>query len=130
MFRTVFALICLGALPYSAAAETFRCTLAHESFLDQANRFLLAGLRFQPVEATQAGYHGDANDLDSELDDQSLATIAAERALLLKGSLCFANARVTAPEEVADLALVRDSIESSLFSLDVLQTYRFRPQDY
>jgi uncharacterized protein (DUF885 family) len=132
VLRIVLPLLCLPAFQIAAAAPApFACKVsASEPFLEQANRFLLAGLRFQPVEATQAGYHGDANDLDSELDDQSLETIAAERALLLKGKLCFANARVTAPEEVADLALVRDNIESSLFSLDVLQTYRFRPQDY
>jgi uncharacterized protein (DUF885 family) len=130
VLRIVLPLLCLPGFQ-TAAAAPFACTVsANEPFLDQANRFLLAGLRFQPVEATQAGYHGDGNDLDSELDDQSLETIAAQRALLLKGRLCFAYARVTAPEEVADLALVRDNIESSLFSLDVLQTYRFRPQDY
>ena len=130
--RIVLPLVCLpGFQIASAAPAPFTCTVsANEPFLDQANRFLLAGLRFQPVEATQAGYHGDANELDSELDDQSLETIGAERALLLKGKLCFASTKVNAPEEVADLALVRDNIESSLFSLDVLQTYRFQPQDY
>ena len=130
MFRTVFALICLGALPYSAAAETFRCTLAHESFLDQANRFILAGLRFQPVEATQAGYHGDASHpLDNQLDDSSPATIAAEHALLLSGKQCFAATKANTPEDVADLALLRGNIESSLFELDVRQSYRYQPQD-
>jgi uncharacterized protein (DUF885 family) len=130
MFRTVFALICLGALPYSAGAETFRCTIAHESFLDQANRFILAGLRYQPVEATQAGYHGDASHpLDNQLDDSSPATIAAEHALWLSGKLCFAAAKANTPEDVADLALLRDNIESALFDMDVRQSYRYRPQD-
>src|SRR5271156_2894344 len=123
MFRTVFALICLGVLPYSAAAEPFRCTLAHESFLDQANRFILAGLRYQPVEATQAGYHGDSNHpLDDQLDDSSPATIAAEHALLISGKQCFAAAKANTPEDAADLALLRSNIESTLFQLDVLQS--------
>jgi uncharacterized protein (DUF885 family) len=131
--RTVLAVICLTALQSSAVAvaETFRCTVApHEPFLDQANRFVLAGLRYQPVEATQAGYHGDGNVLDTQLDDSSPATIAAERALFLSGKLCFAAAKAAAPEEVADLALLRNNIESTLFQLDVLQSYRHRPQDY
>jgi uncharacterized protein (DUF885 family) len=130
--RIVLPLLCFPGFQIAAAAPApFACTVsANEPFLDQANRFLLAGLRFQPVEATQAGYHGDGNSLDNELDDQSPETIAAERALFLKGKLCFANAKVTAPEDVADLALVRDNIESSLFSLNMLQPYRFRPQDY
>ena len=34
------------------------------------------------------------------------------------------------PEEGADLALLRDNIESTLFQIDVLQGYRYRPQDY
>jgi uncharacterized protein (DUF885 family) len=130
--RTLFALICLGSFQYSAAAADFRCTVAaHEPFLEQANRFILAGLRYQPVEATQAGYHGDANaSLDTELDDSSPATIAAERALLVSGKQCFAAANATAPEDVADLALLRSNIDATLFGLDVLRDYRYHPQDY
>src|ERR1700728_4111959 len=98
MFRTsriVLLSVCLSAFQCSAAAEVFRCTVApHEPFLDQANRFILAGLRYQPVEATQAGYHGGpGNPLDTQLDDASRATIAAERALAISGKVCFANAK-------------------------------------
>jgi uncharacterized protein (DUF885 family) len=135
MFRSVFALLFLASFQYSAAAavpETFHCNAAaHEPFLDQANRFILTTLRYQPVEATQAGYHGDPNaPLDNELDDSSPATIAAERALFIAGKLCFAAAKADTPEEGADLAILRDNIESTLFQLDVLQGYRYRPQDY
>jgi uncharacterized protein (DUF885 family) len=129
--RIVFALACLAMLPYSAAAAEFRCTIApHEPFLDQANRFVLAGLQYQPVEAAQAGYHGEANILDTELDDSSPEAIAAQRKLMLTGKLCFAGAKADSPEDVADLALLRDNIDSSLFALDVLESYRYRPQDY
>jgi uncharacterized protein (DUF885 family) len=131
MFRRFCALVCLAAFQYSAAAAGFRCTVAtHEPFLDQANRFILAGLSYQPVEATQAGYHGERNRLDTELDDASPATIAAQRALLVDGKQCFARVRASSPEDGADLALLRDSIEANLFALDVLQGYRYRPQDY
>jgi uncharacterized protein (DUF885 family) len=129
--RVLYVLACLAVLPYSAAAADFHCgTAQHEPFLDQANRFILAGLQYQPVEATQAGYHGDANILDTQLDDASPDTIAAQRKLMLTGKTCFAALKVTSPEDVADLALLRDNIESSLFALDVLQPYRYRPQDY
>ncbi len=134
MIRNIRALACIAliaaALP--SAAETFRCTAsANESSLDRANRFLLATLRFVPVEATQAGYHGDANTpLDAQLDDSSPATIAAQRALLAEGKACFANLKSSSQEEAADLALLRDSIESSIFQMDVLQGYRYHPQDY
>jgi hypothetical protein len=133
-FRSVLAFVCLSAFltTPAAMAEIFRCTAApHEPFLDQANRFVLASLRYQPVEATQAGYHGDANaPLDTQLDDSSPATLAAERGLYLSGRLCFAGARASTPEEVADLALLRDNIEATLFQLNVLQSFRYRPQDY
>ena len=131
MFRGFFALVCLVAFQYSAAAAGFRCTVAaDEPFLNQANRFILAGLSYEPVEATQAGYHGDGNRLDTELDDASPATIAAQRVLLVEGKQCFARVRASSPEDGADLVLLRDSIEANLFALDVLQGYRYRPQDY
>src|SRR5580658_3868085 len=86
--RTFFALASLALLHYSAAAADFHCDLAQpEPFLDQANRFILAGLQYQPVEATQSGYHGDANVLDNELDDFSPETIAAQRKLMLAGKI-------------------------------------------
>lgn len=129
--RIVLALICFGAFQYAAATE-FRCTVRpNEPFLDQANRFLLAGLRYQPVEATQVGYHGDSSaPLDTELDDSSPATIAAERALQINGQRCFAATKATTPNDVADLALLRSNIQYTLFELNVLQGYRYRPQDY
>jgi uncharacterized protein (DUF885 family) len=111
--------------------EGFPCTLsAQESLLDREQRFLLAGLEFQPVEASQAGYHGNANALDTQLDDASPATIAAQRALLLAGKACFATAKAPTPEDAADLTLIQSNIDSSLFQLDTLQPYRYRPQDY
>ena len=98
MLRSVFALLFLASFQYSAAAaspENFHCNAgAHEPFLDQANRFILTTLRYSPVEATQAGYHGDPSaPLDNQLDDSSRATIAAERALFIAGKLCFAAAK-------------------------------------
>jgi hypothetical protein len=76
---TVFALPLTALLPHGAAvaatseSDAFHCTAsANESLLDQANRFILATLRLAPVEATQAGYHGDAQtNLDTQLDDSS-----------------------------------------------------------
>ena len=126
---TAFASSAAG-IAYSP--EAFRCSVsAKESLLDQANRFILAGLRLSPVEATQAGYHGDANSpLDSELDDYSAATIAAQRALLEAGKQCFGQGKAGSPEDAADLALLKDYADSGLFQLDALQSYKYRPQDY
>lgn len=131
------ALFLGGLLSRDAAlAQThpvsFQCNaVAGEDFPDKANRFLLAGLRYQPVEATQAGYHGDAHaPLDAELDDSSPASVAAQRELLKNGETCFMHTKASSPEDSADLALLLDNIQSSLFQLDTLQGYKYRPQDY
>jgi hypothetical protein len=115
-----------------AQASVFPCTISPtESLIDQQMRFLLAGLVFQPVEAAQAGYHGDASHpIDSQLDHNDAASLAAQHALLLAGKACFAAAKAKTNEDAADLILTRDAIESSLYELDMLQSYRYRPQDY
>src|SRR5580698_6360040 len=120
--RIVLAPFLLAVLASSAAiaapsVEQFRCKAsANEPLLDQANRFMLAGLRLSPVEATQAGYHGDAAaPLDTELDSYSAAAIAAQRALLAAGRECWAAATVTSPEDAADLALLKDNADDGLF---------------
>src|SRR5271170_1191576 len=118
--RIALAALLLAATEHSVVAsplpESFRCALsADEPFLDQADRFILATLRFQPVEATQAGYHGDAQTpLDTQLDDASPATIAAQRALLVSGKACFATAKAETPEDAADLTLLQSNIDASL----------------
>jgi hypothetical protein len=50
--------------------------------------------------------------------------------LLVTGKQCFAAVKANSPEDAADLALLRDSIDSNLFALDTLQGYRYHPQDY
>jgi uncharacterized protein (DUF885 family) len=132
MLRVLFCCALLQASALAAVQRSFPCsTSSNEPFLDVANRFILDSLRFTPVEATQAGYHGDSQDpLDNQLDDSSPATIAAERAFYLSARNCFAQVKTEDPEEQADLALLRNNIESSLFELSVRQSYRYRPQDY
>ena len=131
----VAPLFCLIAVRSALAApqpDSFRCNVGTaESFSEKADRFLLATLLYAPVEATQAGYHGNPSaPLDNQLDDASPATLAAEHALLLRGKVCFAAVHVSDPEEQADLALIRDTIASALFLLDVRQPERYQPQQY
>jgi uncharacterized protein (DUF885 family) len=133
----IAVLILLAAWESSPAAALapslpFPCSVSpNEPQLEKANRFLLADLSYRPVDATQAGYHGNAqNLLDSELDDYSPASIATHRALLAAGQQCFAAAKANSPEDAADLDLLRDSIDWEIFALDQLQSYRFRPEQY
>ncbi len=134
MWAGVFAAVAPGVVaPGSvwAATASFSCAVsAKETATEGAYRFLLETLKFSPVEATQAGYHGDAQSpLDTQLDDSSPESLAAQRALLLRGRECFAGVKAGTPEEGADLELVKDAIESSLFQLDVLQGYKYHPQE-
>ena len=134
--RSALLLSCLSIVDAASAqphASSFACNLsANETFSEKANRFLLEGLKYQPVEATQAGYHGDAGaPLDSQLDDASPTTLAAQRSFLKSGEKnCFAAIKTKNPEDAADLTLLLDNIASSLFQLDFLQSYKYRPQDY
>jgi uncharacterized protein (DUF885 family) len=126
------ALLTVGSQAYAVpTSAAFPCKASpQESLLDQANRFLLSSLQFAPVEATQAGYHGNAaHPVDSQLDDSSPESLAAQRELLIAAQQCFAAAKAATPDEAADLALVRDSIASNLFQTDTIQSYRYRPQD-
>jgi uncharacterized protein (DUF885 family) len=130
-------LLSLAALAGTAHAfavpadSAFACKAsAHASVLDLGERFLLAQLQFSPVEATQAGYHGDAaHPLDALLDDNSEATRTAGHALLLTAKQCLASTQAATPDDAADLALIKDQIESALFQMDVIKSYRYRPQD-
>jgi uncharacterized protein (DUF885 family) len=135
---SLFLLLSLAALSGASPAiaaladSGFACKAsASETLLDQGDRFVLAELRFSPVEATQAGYHGDASHpLDSQLDDGGEETRAALHALFLAGKQCFEAAKANTPEDAADLALLKDHVDSALFQMDVLKSYRYRPQDY
>ena len=135
--RILFALLLAVAGTSSSAMAAspsgdFPCTLsAHESLLDQAQRFILAGLRLQPVEATQAGYHGDAKPRSTP-NSTTLARPPSPPSVpvYLAGKACFAAAKADSPEDAADLTLLRDHIDYDLFQLDTLQPYRYRPQDY
>jgi len=130
----IFLSAILGGVSICAAATPlpFVCdATAHESFTDKANRFLLQELTYSPVEATQAGYHGDAtNPLDDQLDDESIETRSAQKVLLTSGRECFSVLKPQAPEDAADLALLLSNIDQMLFEMETLQHFRYRPQDY
>jgi hypothetical protein len=131
------ALLLTGPSAFAAEAQSanaiggFACAKP-DAFLDTAQEFLLAQLALSPVEATQAGYHSHRGvSLDALLDDAAPQSIRAQHQLLEEAQRCFASfPKDLSPEDEADLALLRDSIDSSLFQLDVLQSYKYQPQGY
>lgn len=73
------------------AAGTVLPACEKTDFLADAQRFELAELALSPVSATQAGYHEhNGKSLDTELDDSSADSRAANRALLMSAKKCFA----------------------------------------
>jgi hypothetical protein len=122
----------LFLLAVAAVKGQFVCDVGSgETFLDKSQRFVLDQLALSPVEAGQTGYHQhNGVSLDTQLDDSSPQSIATERSLLLAGQECFAAISGLSAEDAADLALLRDNIESSLFQLDRVQSFRYQPQGY
>ena len=116
---------------YAAPSVIPTCDHAKGSFLDTAEQFELAQLALSPVSATQAGYHEhNGKSLDTQLDDSSAETIAQQRALLESAKTCFAGYKNLTAEDSADLALMNDSIAAGLYELDVMKSYRYRPEGY
>ncbi|MGE5322321.1 MAG: DUF885 family protein, partial [Actinomycetota bacterium] len=115
----------------SAQTITFQCGAKNEPFLDKANRLVLAQLALTPVEANQIGLHEyEGKSLDDQLDDFSPAALGQARALLKAGRSCFDTYKNLAPEDNADLIVLRDSIDAQLFQLDRMQAYKYQPQIY
>ena len=115
----------------SAQTITFQCGAKDEPFLDKANRLVLAQLALTPVEANQIGLHEyEGKSLDDQLDDFSPAALAQAGALLKAGRSCFDSYKNLAPEDNADLIVLRDSIDGQLFQLNRVQAYKYQPQIY
>jgi len=131
------ALLCAAQPAQSASAAhasqavTFECGAKSEAFLDKANRLVLAELALQPVEANQIGLHEyQGKSLDDQLDDYSSAGVAAARELLTAGRACFNGYKNLPPEDNADLIVLRDGLDSTLFQLERIQAYKYQPQIY
>ncbi|HEX5432795.1 MAG TPA: DUF885 family protein, partial [Candidatus Angelobacter sp.] len=130
MFSRFFCLLVLTA-SLSAQTITFQCGAKDEPFLDKANRLVLAQLALTPVEANQIGLHQyEGKSLDDQLDDYSPAALDEARALLKAGRSCFDSYKSLAPEDNADLTVLRDFIDGQLFQLNRVQTYKYQPQIY
>ena len=116
---------------HTSQAVTFECGEKSESFLDKANRLVLAQLALQPVEANQIGLHEyQGKSLDDQLDDYSPAGVAAAREVLTAGRTCFGGYKNLSPEDNADLIVLRDGVDSTLFQLERVQAYKYQPQIY
>ena len=121
----MLASLLLAALPLVAAP-----LCGSGNFLDTAEHFALASLALNPVEAGQTGYHvHEGTSLDTQLDDLSPASIAAQEKLFRDAKQCFARFTSLSGEDAADLASLENTIDANLYDLDTVQSYHHRPQD-
>ena len=95
--------------------------------------FVFTMLAFSPVAAAAQGYHAhQGKDLDTALDDVSIASVDARRSYLsaFHQRLALLEPEQLAPEERADYEIIQGVIASQLFDLDIEQTWRHNPTVY
>ncbi|HUS07527.1 MAG TPA: DUF885 domain-containing protein, partial [Bryobacteraceae bacterium] len=105
-----------------------------EPFSQLAEQFVYTSLSFSPVAATQVGYHTHNNvNLDSELDDYSPRSIAAQRRWYQDFRLRLERSQRAAQlsaEDKADYDIIQDQISLALLEIDGIQNYRHNPTAY
>ena len=95
--------------------------------------FVFTMLAFSPVTAAAQGYHThQGKDLDTALDDVSLASVDARRSYLsaFHQRLAPIEPEQLAPEDRADYEIIQGIIASQLFDLDIEQSWRHNPTVY
>jgi len=110
-----------GGVPAGAGA-------ADRAFYAIADRYLEDSFRLNPTLATSAGYHRH----DGALEDLSPAGLRAmaDMARRYRDELAPIDAGTLSASARIDLGLVRNDVETALFSLDELKTYERDPQAY
>jgi uncharacterized protein (DUF885 family) len=108
-----------------------------QRFAELSDRFMKDSLDLSPVSATAAGYHkhldretGKTIELDSLLDDMSIAAIKKQRAFYAGWRERFRAETPPAkldPEDAADWHLIDDQIGLNLLEFDHIQSYRHHP---
>ncbi len=110
---------------------------AAEKFAVLSDHFMKESLVLSPTSASAAGYHvhhdpttGKDIELDAQLDDMSLESIAKQRAFYADWRERF---RTETPpsaldaEDAADWQLIDDQIGLNLLEFDKIQSYRHNP---
>lgn len=114
--------------PPAAGTATAPASDANAAFATLSRQAVDDWMRLSPVAATQAGDHR----FDAELDDLSAAgrqrRVDTSKALLAK--LDAIDAGKLSRENQVDAALLRNQLQSDIWSNDVLQDWAWDPQLY
>jgi uncharacterized protein (DUF885 family) len=106
-------------------------------FAAMSDEFMKESLVLAPATASSAGYHryvdpktGKTIELDAELDDMSLESMATQRAFYARWRERFRTETPPAtldPEDAAEWQLIDDQIGLSLLEFDKIQNDRHNP---
>ena len=138
---TLGALILMPLLPTTPreadSTASAADTPASQKFAELSDRFMKDSLALSPSSASGAGYHkhvdpktGKTIELDAQLDDLSLQSMAEQRAFYAGWRERFRRETPPAtlgPQDAADWQLIDDQIGLSLLEFDKIQNYRHNP---
>jgi len=134
---TLGALIVMPLLALPSGASKPTDAALSRKFAEMTDQFMKESLVLAPTTASTAGYHkyidpktGKTVDLDAELDDMSLQSMATQRAFYAHWRERFHTETPPAsldPQDAADWQLIDDEIGLSLLEFDKIQNYRHNP---
>jgi uncharacterized protein (DUF885 family) len=138
---TLGALIFMPLLPSMPregnSTTSAASTPASQKFAELSDRFMKDSLALSPSTASSAGYHkhvdpktGKTIELDAQLDDARLQSIAEQRAFYAGWRERFRRETPPSslgPQDAADWQLIDDQIGLSLLEFDKIQNYRHNP---
>jgi uncharacterized protein (DUF885 family) len=124
-------------LAFSAGAPGGADAAASTKFAQMTGEFMKESLALAPTTASSAGYHkhvdpktGKTIELDAELDDMSLQSMATQRAFYARWRERFRAETPLAsldPQDAAEWQLIDDQIGLGLLEFDRIQNYRHNP---
>jgi uncharacterized protein (DUF885 family) len=131
------ALILMPLLAFSAGGPGVPHSSTSREFAQMSDEFVKESLVLAPTTASSVGYHsyvdpktGKTIELDAELDDMSLAAMAAQRAFYARWRERFRTETPPAsldPQDAAEWQLIDDQIGLNLLEFDQIQNYRHNP---
>ncbi len=126
-FAAVSALA-LTSLVLPTNAQRLSADGAPQTFHYLTDQYFDASFKFNPSNATAVGFH----QYDSELEDYSAATVAAEIKFLhdYDKKLSAIPASALDRDDAADLSVLLNNIHSQLLSLEVIRNWEKNPDNY
>jgi uncharacterized protein (DUF885 family) len=134
------AFVSLAGTAQNMKPTTTTNAQANAKFAQMTDEFVKDSLALSPVNASGAGYHkhtdpktGKTIDLDAQLDDVSVAGIAAQEKFYRAWRQRFQSETPIASlnsQDAADFRLIDDQIALNLLEFEKIQNYKHNPTVY